>query len=102
MENFQYLHVIGGAGSGNGKFKAITGIAVDKKGYLHVVLTVFKSLGEFVSQFGRGGTAYGQLQWPLGLVLSQSEILSVCDSQNHRIQAFFDDRFVYSFGKRGS
>ena len=36
-KHFQYSHVIGGAGSGNGKFQCITGIAVDKmKGYLYV------------------------------------------------------------------
>ncbi|XP_065889178.1 E3 ubiquitin-protein ligase TRIM71-like isoform X2 [Dysidea avara] len=55
-KHFQYSHVIGGAGSGIGKFRAITGIAVDKKGYLYVsdrelhCIQKFKLNGEFISQ----------------------------------------------------
>ena len=93
-EQLQYSHVIGGSGNGNGKFQCITGIAVDNKGYLHVVdrnlhcIQKFTLNGQFVSQFGSQGTAEGQFNAPCGLVLSQSELLFVCDSNNHRIQVF--------------
>jgi len=34
-EQLQCSHVIGGRGNGNGKFRCISGIAVDNKGYLY-------------------------------------------------------------------
>ncbi|XP_065886758.1 E3 ubiquitin-protein ligase TRIM71-like [Dysidea avara] len=107
-EHFQYSHVIGGAGSGNGKFQYITGIAVDKKGYLYVAdsslhcIQKFKLNGEFISQFGSKGTANNQFQSPYGLVLSQSELLFVCDKYNHRIQVFTKEQFSYCFGRHGT
>ncbi|XP_065886761.1 E3 ubiquitin-protein ligase TRIM71-like [Dysidea avara] len=107
-KHFQCSHVIGGAGSGNGKFQSITGIAVDKKGYLYVAdsgldcIQKFKLNGEFISQFGSKGTANSQFQSPYGLVLSQSELLFVCDSDNHRIQVFQHGRFLYCFGQNGT
>ena len=106
-EQLQYSHVIGGRGNGNGKFQLITGIAVDNKGYVYVAdynLHCIEKLtmnGQFVSQFGSKGTDEGQLSSPLGLVLSQSELLFVCDSRNHRIQVFKNELFSYTFGQYG-
>ena len=106
-EQLQHTHVIGGRGNGNGKFKAIAGIAVDNKGYLYVAdcglhcIQKFTLNGQFVSQFGRYGTAEGQFNAPYGLVLSQSELLFLCDHGNHRIQVFKDEVFSYTFGQYG-
>ncbi|XP_065886766.1 E3 ubiquitin-protein ligase TRIM71-like [Dysidea avara] len=102
-KHFQYSHVIGGAGSGNGKFQYITGIAVHKKGYLYVAdcnlhcIQKFKLNGEFISQFGSEGTANSQFRSPKGLVFSQSELLFVCDQDNDRVQVFQNDQFSYCF-----
>ena len=106
-EQLQYSHVIGGRGNGNGKFKCITGIAVDNKGYLYVAysqlhcIQKFTLNGQFVSQFGSKGTTESHFNTPLGLVLSQSELLFVCDCGNHRIQIFKNELFNYSFGQYG-
>ena len=106
-EQLQYSHVIGGRGNGNGKFKMITGIAVDNKGYLYVAdsslhcIQKFTLNGQFVSQFGRYGIAEGQFNVPCGLVLSQSELLFVCDYNNHRIQVFKNEIFSCTFGQPG-
>ena len=106
-KHFQYSHVIGGAG-GNGKFQNVTGIAVDKKGYLYVAdcdlhcIQKFKLNGEFISQFGSKGTANSQFRDPYGLVLSQSELLFVCDRNNHRIEVFQHGHFQYCFGQHGT
>ena len=106
-EQLQYSHVIGGRGNGNGKFQAITGIAVDNKGYLYVAdcglhcIQKFTLNGQFVSQFGSQGTAEGQFNAPFGLVLSQSELLFVCDFNNHRIQVFKYEVFSCTFGQCG-
>ena len=107
--HFQYSHVIGGAGSGNGKFQYTTGITVDKKkGYLYVAdcnlhcIQKFKLNGEFVSQFGTEGSNDGELNCPDGLVFSQSELLFVCDKDNNRIQVFKSEQFSYCFGEHGT
>ena len=106
-EQLQYSHVIGGRGNGNGKFQNITGIAVDSEGYLYVAdselnyIQKFTMSGQFVSQFGSEGTAEGQFNSPCGLVLSQSELLFVCEFNNHRIQVFRDEQFSYTFGQYG-
>jgi len=107
-KDFQYSHVIGGAGNGNGKFQAITGTAIDKKGYLYVAdrilncIQKFKLNGKFIFQFGSKGTAKSHFQCPYGLAFSQSELLFVCDSNNHRIQVFQDKQFSYCFGQNGT
>ena len=106
-EELQYSHVIGGRGNGNGKFQAITGIAVDSEGYLYVAdsnlrcIQKFTMSGQLITQFGSEGTAKGQFRGPCGLVLSQSELLFVCDSGNHRIQVFRNEQFSYTFGQYG-
>ena len=107
-EQLQYSHVIGGRGNGKGKFQCITGIAVDNKGYLYVADSSLDSIqkftimsGQFVGQFGSTGIAEGQFDNPCGLVLSQSELLFVCDRSNHRIQVFRNEQFSYTFGQYG-
>ena len=107
-EKLEYLRVIGGTGNGNGKFQRITGIAINNKGYLYVAdrdLHCIQKLtmnGQFVSQFGSEGTAEGQFISPYGLALSRSELLFVCDYNNHRIQVFNNELFSYSFGHYGT
>ena len=102
-EQLQYSRVIGGRGNGNRKFQRITGIAVDNKGYLYVAdyqlhcIQKFTLNGQFVSQFGSEGTTEGQFNGPCGLLLSQSELLFVCDCNNHRIQVFKKEQYCYSF-----
>jgi len=106
-EHLQYSHVIGGRGNGNGKFQNITGIAVDNKGYLYVADSKLHHIqkltmnGQFICQFGSKGTA-GQFNFPRGLVFSQSELLFVCDSDNHRVQVFKNELFSYTFGQYGN
>ena len=107
-EQLQYSHVIGGRGNGNGKFQCIIGIAVDNKGYLYVAdrdlhcIQKFTLNGQFISQFGRYGTAEVEFNVPSGLVLSQSELLFVCDFNNHRIQVFKNEVFSCTFGQYGN
>ena len=103
-KQLQYSHIIGGAGRGNGKFQRVTGMAVDRKGFLYVAdctlhcIQKFKLSGEFISQFG----SEADCSSPFGLVLSQSEQLFVCDSSNDRIQVFQYELFAYGFGQYGT
>ena len=69
-------------------------------GNLHCIQKLTMN-GQFVSQFGSKGTAEGQFKSPHGLVLSQSELLFVCDRGNHRIQVLKNELFSYTFGQYG-
>ena len=83
--------------------------SVDNKGYLYIVdctlhcIQKLRMNEQFVSQFAIGskGTAKNQLKGPYGLVLSQSELLFVCDSGDHRIQVLKNEQFSCTFGQYG-
>ena len=106
-EKLQYSHVIGEKGDGNGSFEMITGIAVDKRGFLYVAdcglncIQKFTMEGKFIYQFGSDGTAEGRLRSPFGLAISHSDHLFVCDRDNHRIHVFKNGLFSHLFGKNG-
>ncbi|XP_065904042.1 E3 ubiquitin-protein ligase TRIM71-like [Dysidea avara] len=99
----RYSHTIG-----EGVCDWPTGLAVSKKGYVyaqdHLLQTIqkFKMNGELLCRLGSPGKDIGQFRYPNGLLLSQSELLFICDSGNHRIQVFQDDQFSYCFGKNGN
>jgi len=101
----KYSHAIGT----DGEFKSIGGIAVNdetKEAYiadqmLHCVKK-FTLGGKFIHQIGSKGTAVGDFLSPCGILLSAIESLFVCDSNNHRIQVFHNDLFIYSFGQHGT
>jgi len=101
-----YSHVIGRTGMHcTSIFKAITGLAVDKNGYVYVEdCSLHRILinGMPISVIGNEGTADGQFRSPYGLLLSQSQLLFVCDLSNHRIQVLKDDKFFYCFGEQGT
>ena len=103
-KHFQFSHIIGGVG---GKFRCVTGIAVDWKENLYVADCVlhwiqkFKLSGEFISQFGSGGPSGDNIS-PFSLVASRTEQLFVCESDKYRILVFESDKFSYSFGQHGT
>ena len=91
------------------KLGVIHGIAVDSKkeekhvyvsdGELNCIWKFKLEDGNFVSCFGSKGNKAGQFNEPAGLLFSKSNLLFVCDRQNHRIQVFQDDNFFYEFGE---
>ena len=106
----KFSHVIGAHSqdtNGNKRLQGITGIAMDKDGYLYVAdrilncIKKFKLDGEFVSQFGSTGIYEGQFRSPFGLLLTASKLLFVCDRYNDRIQVFENEQFSYCFGGYG-
>jgi len=102
--NFEYSHTIGDHKS----FLNITGITVNKQGYIFVAdqklncVLKFKLNGSFLCTFGMKGSNNGEFHHPHGLVYSSSHFLFVCDRHNHRIQVFQDEKFVYCFGQYGA
>ena len=103
-EQLQYSHVIG-----KDKLKSSAGVAMDNTGHLYVAdcdghsVKKFTMGGHLVTELGTSGYAESQFSYPHGLVISsKTGQLYVCDRSNHRIQVFKNDKFVFSFGKKGS
>ena len=86
-ENLQYLRVIGGKGFGNGKFQHISGIAVNKLGFLYATdpkLSCIQKFnfndGKFISQFGKRVIKMVNFMHPVGYCIqSQTCCLLLID-----------------------
>ena len=82
----------------------MTGVAVDKRGYVYLQIVICITLkklnrkkgGVFIRQFGSKSTAEGKLNCPSSLLLSQSGLLFVCNIDNYRIQVFKDETVLGS------
>ena len=78
-----------------------TGLAVSKKGHLYLSdsksnsIKKFKMSGEFIREFK------GEFSSPRGIVITQSDLVCVCDKNNHRIQVLDDMQLCYMFGRKG-
>ena len=101
--------VIGEEGNKDGKFQCISGIAVDKDGFVYASdfklhrIQKFTLEGEFVSKFGTKGIGNGEFNEPFGLTFSRCNLLFICNRQNHRIQVFQvlqdEHNYFYKFGQ---
>ena len=101
-DQFRYIRSIG-----KGLVDNPTAVVVSKNGYLYVtdhcrnVVKKISLTGELLSELGSKGNGKNQFDYPLGLLLLQSELLFICDSHNARVQVVKDDQFCYSFGQNG-
>ena len=84
----------------------IRGATVDKGGFVYVTdgkVHCIKKFrlddGKFISQFGTEGTRNGEFRQPAGLLISNLNLLYVCDRLNNRIQVFHGRDFLFKFGK---
>jgi DNA-binding beta-propeller fold protein YncE len=70
------------------------GVIVDSQGHVLVAdtgnkrIVVYDSDGNFISQFGEGGTGAGQFDEPVGMAIDDQGNLYVADTWNQRIQVF--------------
>lgn len=70
------------------------GIAVDRQGHVYVAdtgnkrIVIYDADGRFLSQFGGGGMAPGQLDEPVGIAVDEIGQVYVADTWNQRIQVF--------------
>ena len=89
---------------GKGLVDYPTAIVVSRNGYLYItdyykgVVKKITLTGELISEFAGDKD---KLNWPLGLLLLQSDLLFICDSMNDRIVVLKDDKLAYSFGEHG-
>ena len=67
-------------------------------------IKMFNLEGKFLYKFGKQGSNEGELDKPRYLSVSKEGLLIVCDTHNHRVQAFElpSGKFVTKFGCRGS
>ncbi len=94
------------------------GIAIDKKGVLYLShfpvsarhpekfedrISVYRSDGTFVREWGKSGEGDGEFRWPGGLAIGPDERVYVADQTNHRVQVFDKQgKFLAKFGEYGS
>lgn len=80
--------------TGNGLFRAPTGIAIDSADNIYVSDTStdriqkFDSNGDFVVQWGSGGTANGRFSNAFALAVDSSDNVYVVDSVNRKVEKY--------------
>jgi len=73
------------------RFKHPSDVAISEEGLVYVLdgvnnrIVVFDRIGEYLYEFGRGGSGDGEFSTPLGLSLDREGNIYVADSGNHRI-----------------
>ena len=76
------------------KLQTPSDVSVSKDGSIYVVdgvnfkIKIFNKKGEFVSSFGKQGSADGEFRFPLGIDIDGSGKVYIADSGNHRVQIF--------------
>ncbi|MGH2940704.1 MAG: hypothetical protein ACRDPE_21590 [Solirubrobacterales bacterium] len=113
----KFLAMWGHEGPGRGEFvRTPGGIAVDGAGNVYVTeltdqqharagnrVDKFTSDGRFLTRWGRGGSAIGELVDPEGIATSVTGDVYVSDSGNSRVQSFgADGSFVTRWGTYGT
>ena len=104
-----YLLSWGGNGSGPGKFKYPSYVAVGPDRRVYVVdqwdhnVVVDTPTGTELFQFGTNGSANGQFKQPRGLAFDAANRLFVVDNYNLRVQVFdTEGNFLFKFGSKGT
>jgi hypothetical protein len=107
-----FVSSFGGKGTGNGQFTSPAGvvmspggIVVGGNGNLYATdsggnrVEKFGPAGEYLSQFGTGGSGNGQFNAPLGIALDPAGHLFVADANNRRIEEVSaNGAFIAQFG----
>ena len=90
----ELLAAYGAKGTGNGKFKTPSAIALDSSGDIWVADTSNNRIqelsptGEYLTKFGTAGSGGGQLKEPDGLAIDSRGDIWVADTGNSRIGEF--------------
>lgn len=105
----KFLLKFGSYGSAPGQFAYISGIEVDRFGYVYAIdansgrIEKFTGDGEFVSEWGSSGLGDGQFSSPTGLALNSAGEVHVSDYSANRIQKFTNDgRLILGWGGKGN
>src|SRR5579885_162032 len=105
----RYLGEVGlGPGSGPGQFNGPRDVQVDPSGNIFIAdanngrIEVFSPSGKFLFQFGRKGTAPGEMLRVHAIWFGSGNRLYAADVDNSRIMVFSDaGKFLFQWGKDG-
>ncbi|NIT37374.1 MAG: 6-bladed beta-propeller [candidate division Zixibacteria bacterium] len=84
----------GSEGSGEGQFKWVREIAVNKSGWVFVAdrrnfrIQFFTATGDFLGKWGTRGTGDGQFENPYSIAIAPDEVIYVADEGTNRVQYF--------------
>jgi sugar lactone lactonase YvrE len=99
----------GVAGSGEGQFKTVRGVAVAPNGYVWVAdsanerIQGYGAKGEYKLEFGSAGAGPGQFKEVKGVAVTSSGALLAGDAGNNRVQEFNSSgTFIAAFGEKGT
>ena len=105
--HFEHTTTFGAFGTGDGKFKNPSGIAVNDT-HIFVVdsnnqrIQIFTLAGAYVNKFGSSGAGNGQFSNPTGIAVNDTHIF-VIDRGNKRVQIFtLTGGYVNQFGSEGT
>jgi tripartite motif-containing protein 71 len=109
IEKPTYASAFGSNGSGDGQFKATTGLAIDLQGNIWVAdkennrIQKFDPSGKFLAKYGSFGSGDGQFKRPSSIAVDRDGNILVADSNNNRIEKFdTSGKFLAKFGSLGS
>jgi len=98
----------GGRGEGEGKFRMISGVAVDGAGQIYVVdsrqasTQIFDNTGRFLLSFGGRGVRDSEFSFPSGICIDEKDRIWVADAFKHQVKVFeTDGTFLFQFGVFG-
>ena len=103
----------GTAGTGDGQFSGMSGIAVDSAGSVYATdssilpnsarIQKFTNAGVFTSKFGSYGAGNGQFFRPVALAVDSAGYIYVVDNALHRVQKFSSAfAYVTQWGSQGA
>ncbi len=91
--------------AGYSRFFGPRGIAIGPAGMVYVTDTgnkrvqVFDADGNFLREFGGGGTWTGQMDEPVGIAMDETGVVYIADTWNRRTQALTSEGlFLYQWG----
>jgi len=91
--------------AGHGLFYGPRGLSIGPDGEIYVIDTgnkrvqVFDADGNFLREFGGGGTWAGQMDEPVGIAVDETGVVYIADTWNRRTQALTSEGlFLYQWG----
>lgn len=99
----------GSAGSGDGQFTTLSGVAVTPSGDVYALdmgnsrIQKFDANGNFLAKWGSKGAGDGQMTTPRAMAVDPQGYIYVADTGNHRIQKFDSSgNFISKWGGLGA
>ena len=104
-----FLFQFGGKGEGQGKFRLISGVAVDSAGRIYVTdsrqnpVQVFDRTGKFLLPLGHRGPRDSDFSFPGGISIDRKDRIWIVDTFKHHVKVLkADGSLLFQFGRFGT